>query len=164
MQTHGADIHRFCVSMLGDRSLADDAHQSTFVRAYETLGSYSGQGSLRAWLFGIARHRCLDAAKISRRWRFRFHLSADAGERDADTRPAAEQALESQGRTAALATCLRELAPHIRLAVLLRYEEGLGYEEIARMSRERAPAVQARVARALPVLRECVSRHATEAA
>jgi DNA-directed RNA polymerase specialized sigma24 family protein len=42
------------------------------------------------------------------------------------------------------------------VAVLLRYEEGLSYEEIGRMSRERPPTVQARVARALPVLRRCL--------
>jgi DNA-directed RNA polymerase specialized sigma24 family protein len=42
--------------------------------------------------------------------------------------------------------------------VLLRFEEGLAYPEIARMSGEEPATIQARVARALPSLRECVEQ------
>ncbi len=55
-----------------------------------------------------------------------------------------------------LRQCLQALDTGVRVAVLLRYEEGLAYEEIARMSRELAATIQARVARALPRLRECL--------
>ena len=41
-------------------------------------------------------------------------------------------------------------------AVLLRFQQGLSYPEIARLSNEKAPALQVRVARALPVLRRCL--------
>ena len=48
------------------------------------------------------------------------------------------------------------LAPRVRTAVLLRYQQGLSYPEIARLSNEKAPALQVRVARALPLLRRCL--------
>jgi RNA polymerase sigma factor (sigma-70 family) len=162
MQVHGAEIHRFCFSMLGDQSLADDVHQAVFVQAYEGLGNFRQDGSWRAWLFAIARHRCLDAARARKRWSWRFRLAADPGSQaGADAaEPAAptevEQTRETDQRAGALRDCLRALAPHIRVAVLMRYEQGLSYDEIARMSRENAPAIQARVARALPLLRDCM--------
>jgi RNA polymerase sigma factor (sigma-70 family) len=165
MHDHGEQIHRFCVSMLGERSLADDVQQAVFVQAYEALASFRGEGSWRAWLFAIARHRCLDAARARKRWRWRFLLAGDAGEASKVGAAAAravpvsaevEHTSETDPRGQALRDCLRALAPHVRVAVLMRYEQGLSYDEIARMSRERAPAIQARVARALPVLRDCV--------
>jgi RNA polymerase sigma-70 factor (ECF subfamily) len=164
MQTFGGDVLRFCNSMLGERALAEDVHQATFVQAFQALKSYSGEGTLRAWLFAIARHRCLDAAKSRRRWRWRYPRAPHPGEQESDDRPPPEEEMAAGTRAAALRSCLRKLAAHVRLAVLLRYEEALTYDEIARMSRERAPAVQARVARALPVLRDCISRYERGAA
>jgi DNA-directed RNA polymerase specialized sigma24 family protein len=64
--------------------------------------------------------------------------------------------LAERDRNEALRRCLGELSPHVRTAVLLRFQEGFSYEEMARAVRERAPALQARVARALPVLRRCL--------
>jgi RNA polymerase sigma factor (sigma-70 family) len=156
MRDHGDEILRFCVSMLHDQAAAEDVRQTIFVEAWQGLDSYSGQGSLRGWLFGIARHRCLDAAKSGRRRSWRFWLAPDAGADQADGASDPGGDLDQQQRVAALRDCLRRLPAGIRVLVLLRYEEGLPYEEIARMSRERAPTVQARVARALPQLRECV--------
>ena len=171
MHEHGLSIHRFCVSMLGQPSLADDVHQAVFVQAYEGLLDFRGDGSTqawRAWLFGIARHRCLDAARARKRWNWRFILTGDTRASAAAVAdgaqahhfvagiPEVEHTTESDPRSSALRDCLRTLAPHVRVAVLMRYEQGLSYDEIAQMSRERAPAIQARVARALPLLRDCM--------
>jgi RNA polymerase sigma-70 factor (ECF subfamily) len=157
MQAHGAEVHRFCASMLGDATLADDVHQAVFVQAYEGLATFRSEGSYRSWLFGIARHRCLDAAKARRRWRWRFVLGqADEASGESAVAPVVEHTRETDRRSDALRDCLRTLAPHVRVALLLRYEQGLPYEEIARLSRERAATIQTRVARALPLLRDCV--------
>ena len=40
--------------------------------------------------------------------------------------------------------------------VLLRFRDGLSYPEMARACGERAPTLQARVARAMPALRRCL--------
>jgi RNA polymerase sigma-70 factor (ECF subfamily) len=157
MRLYGGETYRFCVSMLGDRALADDVHQTVFVDAYQALVSFAGRATLRAWLYGIARHRCLDAAKARRRWFARFTSAPAAVEAEADPGPSADGVLEDRRRSDSLQRCLKALPPHVRVAVLLRYEDDLSYEEIGRMSRERAPAVQARVARALPVLRRCLA-------
>jgi RNA polymerase sigma-70 factor (ECF subfamily) len=63
----------------------------------------------------------------------------------------------------ALEHCLDELAPSTKSAVLLRFREGLGFEEMAVLSDEKAGTLQARVARALPVLRKCLERRLKDA-
>src|SRR4051812_332665 len=59
MLAHGPAVFRFCLGMLhGDRALAEELQQATFVAAYEGLGSFRRAASARTWLFGIALHRC----------------------------------------------------------------------------------------------------------
>jgi RNA polymerase sigma-70 factor (ECF subfamily) len=48
-------------------------------------------------------------------------------------------------------------------AGLLRFREGLGFDEMAGLSDEKPGTLQARVARALPVLRKCLERRLRDA-
>jgi RNA polymerase sigma-70 factor, ECF subfamily len=157
MQEYGTAVYRYCRQMLGDGDLVDEAHQLTFVQAYEGLARFAGRSSVRTWLLGIAHHRCLDLLKISRRREKRFQLTDQLPDRPAPAETA-EDRLTARSRVQALARCLRELAPHVRAAVLLRFQQGVTYEEMARLEGERPATLQARVARALPVLRRCLER------
>jgi RNA polymerase sigma-70 factor (ECF subfamily) len=157
MAVYGTATWRYCRRLVADEELARDAHQLTFVQAYEALHGFSRRSSLRTWLFGIARHRCLDALKVARRRQARFRGLAAAGDRPAAL-TSAEERLAARALAAALAACLAELAPRIRAAVLLRFQQGLSYPEIARLTGEAAATLQARVARALPVLRRCLEQ------
>jgi RNA polymerase sigma factor (sigma-70 family) len=157
MREYGTPVWRYCRRMVGDGDLADEAHQMTFVQAHEGLPRFAGRSSLRTWLFGIAHHRCLDALKISRRRAARFTPLDGLPEPPAPV-ATAEDRLTAAARVRTLGRCLGELAPHVRAAVLLRFQQGITYEEMARLEGERAPTLQARVARALPVLRRCLER------
>lgn len=157
MQEYGAAIHRYCRQLVDDADLADEAHQMTFVQAFEGLGRFARRSSLRTWLFGIAHHRCLDLLKIHRRRQKRFPLMDELPERPAPVETS-EDHLAARSRIGALGECLRQLAPHIRAAVLLRFQQGLTYEEMSRLEGERPATLQARVVRALPVLRRCLER------
>ena len=54
--------------ILGNRSLAEDVAQETFVSAYRAIGRFRG-GSLRAWLLRIAQNGSRDAIRSSGRRR-----------------------------------------------------------------------------------------------
>lgn len=155
MREYGSQLYRFCRQMVADPDMAQDVHQTTFLQAFEGLESFGGRASFRAWLYGIARHRCLDALKIARRREKRFSLAGELPEKAAPGKEA-DVSLGERDRNEALRRCLGELAPHIRTAILLRFQEGFSYEQMARLIRERAPTLQARVARAMPVLRRCL--------
>jgi RNA polymerase sigma-70 factor (ECF subfamily) len=151
MQAYGSDLYRHCRQMLGDEALAEDVHQIVFVHAYRDIPRFHGRSSLRTWLYGIARHRCLDALKMSRRRRRRFPAQRELPD-VIDPAPGADAGV----RASELERALMELPPKVRVAVLLRYQDGLSYEEMAEVCGERAPTLQARVARALPRLRLCL--------
>jgi RNA polymerase sigma-70 factor (ECF subfamily) len=152
IKAHGSVIHRYCHRILRSQALADDVHQSVFIQAFEDLGAFAGRSTFRSWLHSIARHRCLDAAKARRRFSHRFVLSDDPVD-DLDPDLSSEDRLVAKSIIEALERCLDELPPHVRAAVLLRHKEGLTFDEMSRACEERPATLQARVARALPLLR-----------
>jgi RNA polymerase sigma-70 factor (ECF subfamily) len=155
MTAYGRMVYRYCCRILVDADLAGDVLQTTFLQAFEDLERFDGRSSLRTWLFGISHHRCLDALKARRRRQHRFE-GLDATRPIVDPSVGVEEAAAASQRRRALIACLEELDTRIREAIQLRYELGLSYPEIAAIVNERPPTLQARVARALPVLRRCL--------
>jgi RNA polymerase sigma factor (sigma-70 family) len=155
MSEYGSDIHRYCYKILRSRTAADDVHQLVFIQAFESFGSFSGGSSLRTWLYGIANHRCLDACKATRRWFHRFKLGTEPHD-EVDPAPSGEDRVAARGVSEALDGCLEKLEPHVRVAVVLRYQEVFSYEQMAQICQEKPATLQARVARAMPLLRRCL--------
>jgi RNA polymerase sigma-70 factor, ECF subfamily len=156
MREYGNGVFRYCRQMLGSDDLAEEVQQLTFVQAYEGLAKFARRSSLKTWLFGIARHRCLDFAKTNRRRLRRFGPLEEAPPDVAAPGASVEDRLAAGARARVLESCLQTLGPRVRDAVVLRFQQGLSYPDIARLSGEKAPALQIRVARALPVLRRCM--------
>ena len=55
---HGDGILRLCLLFLGDRQLAEDAFQETFLRAWKHLPGFRGDSSPKTWLTRIALNTC----------------------------------------------------------------------------------------------------------
>lgn len=154
MRLYGEAVFDHCQWMLKDRARAEDVSQKTFIQAYESFGSFAGRSSLRSWLFGIARHRCLDEIKASRR---SGRQVASGPPPEVGQAPVAEERLHETELTAALEKCLDDLPPHARMVVLMRYREEMSYEEIGAALREKPKTVERRVSRAMPLLRDCMA-------
>jgi RNA polymerase sigma-70 factor (ECF subfamily) len=155
MDLHGRSIYGYCRYLLGDAELARDVLQTTFLQAYQDLGRFAGRSSMKVWLYGIARHRCLDALKSMRRRERRFTALEEAPPA-AEVGPSGETELLAGERKRVLARCLELLEARSRAAVLLRFQEEMTYPEMASVCEEDVSTLQKRVARALPVLRACI--------
>src|SRR5688572_28521490 len=151
MAAYGRMVYAYCCRILVDSDQANDALQQTFLKAFEGLDRFEGRSSLKTWLFGIAHHRCLDALKQRRRREKRLD-SLEAVQHVADPSVGVEHMAVARERRVALDACLRQLPARIREVVLLRFNLGLSYPEIAAICNKRAPAMQASVTRALPWL------------
>ena len=154
MQRHGTPVYRYCREALRDATLADDVQQQVFIEAYRDLPRFHGRSSLRTWLFAIARHRVLDAAKS--RKRAHSHVDADDATGIADPRPTPGEAIDDRRLREALAHCLGQLREPIQAALLLRFQQGFTFEDMAEVCHEKPGTLQAKVTRALPVLRTCI--------
>jgi RNA polymerase sigma-70 factor, ECF subfamily len=146
MREHGSAVGRLCMALLGSQAEADDAVQDTFVAAHAAFGGFRGDGSLRAWLFGIARRRC--ARALERRGAKR------PPESEPGHAPAADELLEARRRAESARALLAEVRPSEREALLLRYVGELSFREVAEACGIDEPAARKRVSRALARLRE----------
>ena len=72
---HHRAILGFCRHMLGSLEEAEDAVQHTFLAAYRDLLGSTKRIELRAWLFTIARNRCLSMLRARRE-----HVPLDVAE------------------------------------------------------------------------------------
>jgi len=145
----------YCRHMLGDAAAAEDVSQTTFVQAYTDFGRYGGRSSLRSWLRGIARHRCLDMLKMLHREDKHVEHPETAPDVPTTERSAEEQ-LQVASFSKHLAECLGRLSAEVRDAVVLRYMEELSFEEMAKLTGTRAATLQMRVARAMKRLQHCL--------
>ena len=68
-QTYGRLVFSIAFKVLGDRGLAEDATQQTFVQAWRGAGSYDPSRALGAWLTTIAKRVAIDVYRRERRHR-----------------------------------------------------------------------------------------------
>jgi RNA polymerase sigma-70 factor, ECF subfamily len=156
MKRHGTAVYRYCREELHDRTLADDVHQQIFIEAHRDLARFAARSTLRTWLFAIARHRVLDAAKSRRR--AQAHIEEDDTADTPDPSPPPGDRLDEARLHRAMIACLCELGDHIRGALILRYQQGFTFEELSLIFKEKPGTLQARVMRALPLLRICIEQ------
>lgn len=69
IEKYEKELLRMCCVYLRDMSMAEDAVQETFLKAYKGLNSFRGNSSERTWLIRIAINVCNDMRRSA--W-FRF--------------------------------------------------------------------------------------------
>ena len=149
---HGPAIGRLCMAMVGSQAEASELAQETLLTAFEAFDSYRGDGSIRAYLFGIARNICARHLEMRVRREARLRLVHDAGNvaQDASDTAALRQEAEHMRRA------LAQLRPTERDAILLRFEAEMSFKEVAEACGIDEPTARKRVSRALARLREIV--------
>jgi len=158
MRLHGDAILGCCLRMVRDLALAEDLRQQVFLEAYRDFDRFKGHSSVRAWLFGIANHRCLDALKAQQGHGKLIENNEEAMLGGEDPGPGPIEHVDRALLIAALEECLNKLSPDVRATVLMRFQTGATYEEMAEPLAAAADALQVRVARALGRLRRCLER------
>jgi len=139
---------RYAMHMLGNREDADEVLQDAFVRAYRSLGRCEDPDRFGAWLFRILVNRCRTAGARRAR-RARTFLADEVALLTASEEHPAEQWAWREEIERALA----ELRSEQREAFLLKYVEGLGYDEMAELTGIGVSALKMRVMRACDRLR-----------
>ncbi len=117
--------------LTGDRALAEDLAQETFVKAFRSLAAFDTTRRLSSWLFRIAHNTAIDAMRRSRPPPVSIEAtqSASAGLKEPATPPAPDP-VERQELGRALEAALALLRPDQRAAIVLRYENGFSFDEI----------------------------------
>ena len=136
MRRYQRPVISLIARITGDRALAEDLAQETFVKAFRSLAAFDTTRRLSSWLFRIAHNTAIDAMRRARppqaapRVSMRRHLTpAEAADEPADT-AGTRSGRTSGTRSMRSRAALAELRPDQRAAIVMRYESGLSFDEI----------------------------------
>ena len=157
-------LFRAAWSILKDRSEAEEAVQSTYLKAFARIGEFEGRSALSTWLTRIAINEALARLRSSRRRQ--AHLEAQGVSLLDSYREALMRGSEAAAPDAVLAReqlrqmierAVAGLPQGFRSVFVLREVEGLSVEETAEALDIPAATVKTRLMRARRKLREALA-------
>jgi len=153
-------IFSYCLYICGDKTVAEDAFQEAFARAYSRRDQLKEPKALKSWLLLITRSVCLNMLRTSKFTPDFVYLDdRDPDEGEGYTPKELTSDPLDVGTGDALKAALQRLAPMYREAFLLREFEGYSYEEISEMTGASVMNVKVRITRAKKMLRKSLEPH-----
>ncbi|HEX6906963.1 MAG TPA: sigma-70 family RNA polymerase sigma factor [Terriglobales bacterium] len=154
IQQYQHRLLRYLVYLAGNRELAEDLFQETWIRVLERGHRYDGKHEFSTWLFAVARNLTIDYL------RKKSPLSLDGLMEDeehapmepADTRPLAWEVLQQREQAERVSAVLVSIPAECRETLVLRFQEGLALDEIARVTGAPLGTVKSRLYRGLNML------------
>jgi RNA polymerase sigma-70 factor, ECF subfamily len=144
-------------SLVGDD--AEDVQQEVWLSVYRHVGILADPGAFRTWLFRTTRHRAIDFLRKRKRERELIDdvpLEELPDQSDSDEADVG-QLIDEQ----ALGAALMAMPPPQREVMLLRYRDGLSYQEIAQVIGRPIGTVRTRLHHAKKRLQESLIRRET---
>ncbi len=112
----------------GDRAVADDVTQQIFLKLFTAIRQFRGDSEFTTWLYRLVVNACLDERRRSKRW---LPLPETVTMTNPSDKKPQEKQYARREVSEAVQAAIGELKPKFRLPILLKYIEGLSYEEIA---------------------------------
>jgi len=135
-------VYGYLLSRCGQRALAEDLTAETFLAAVDSVRQ--DRPVSIAWLVGVARHKLVD------HWRRQAREERSLALVEA---PAASDPWDPLLDAVTAREVLDRLGPHHRLALTLRYLDGLPVPEVARLLDRTLHATEALLVRARAAFR-----------
>jgi RNA polymerase sigma-70 factor (ECF subfamily) len=166
---HRVPVYNFCLRMLGERTVAEDAMQEVFLRIVRAAKEWERQAKFTTWLYTIARNHCIDAL---RKASYRKTASLDQplkgedgedgvalGERVADDESISpDRGADSLRLRQTLARAIAALPEEQREVFVMREHAGMPFKEIAAVVGVPENTVKSRMRYALEHLREALAK------
>ena len=150
VREHQAMVFSIAYHFLHDRAAAEELAQDVFLQLYRSFGELESPGHVTHWLRRVASNRCIDQC---RRQKLMPRIGLDQ---------VAEPASPAVEPDPMLSRTLRQLVASLpekwRALIVLKYQEDLENEEIARTLGMPVGTVKSQISRALDFLREKASR------
>ncbi len=148
VERHQTWAWRVAYRFTGSADDASDIVQEAFLRLLDAAGHYRPTAKFRTYFYQIISRLCLD--QVKRKQPLFLETVPDAP----DSSPDITDTMARQEDALAVRAALAALAPNQRLAIVLRYYEYLGYQEIASALSITTKAVERLLARGRERLRD----------
>ncbi|MFT5280976.1 MAG: RNA polymerase sigma-70 factor (ECF subfamily) [Flavobacteriaceae bacterium] len=155
---HSDGIFRLCFFKTGDRELATDLVQDTFMRVWDTLQKGKEVENLKAFIYQVAKNAIIDYYRKKKTSSLDSLLEEGFDEQGDDNREKHADVFEAKQ----LMQHVHELDDMYRDILLLRYVEDFSIEEIAEHVGEEKNNISVRIHRALKKLETIIEEKQKE--
>ncbi len=112
----------------GNREMAEDVTQQVFLKIFNKIADFRAEAELTTWIYRMTVNACIDEHRKTRRF---FSIEKFFGE--IRVKKTQDEKFEKREMANEVQRAIGELKEKFRLPILLKYSEGLSYEEIARV-------------------------------
>src|SRR5437667_8272276 len=163
VQRYSTPLFNFIYRFLGDYDQASDILQNVFIQLHTSLPTLRTDKPLKAWLFQVARNRCLDELRRKHAIHFSELETINDDEELSplaaipDSGPLPEELAERSDLQQHLQEAIKTLPAKFRSVVLLRYAGQLSFSEIGHALNMPAATAETYFQRAKPLLRTALA-------
>ena len=154
VETHQRMVFSLALRVTGEYGTAEEVAQDAFLELYRAAETLESEDHVRFWLRRVTVHRATDAL---RRRAVRPEAAAEEFLEEAHGPEVADGAGTGSGMNAAVVARLEELLQGLpeamRVAVVLRYQEEMSPDEIAKLLGQPVATVKSHLQRGLQLLR-----------
>src|SRR5882724_6966259 len=116
-------IYRVCYRFVDNREDAMDLAQEVFIKAFEHLGSFRRESSLKTWLYRIAMNHCINHVKKH------TQEFVEVTEYTGSVGASVQSQLEDHEQREHFRRLVKQLPPKQKAILEMRIHEQLSYEE-----------------------------------
>jgi RNA polymerase sigma-70 factor (ECF subfamily) len=127
-EAHKDRVYTIAFHYSGDQSMARDVTQQVFLKLFTSISQFREDSQFTTWLYRIVANTCADEHRKRRRF---VPFSPEIEVRNMTGKGSQEEAYHRREVADSVRGAIAELTPKLRLPILLKYVEGLSYDEIA---------------------------------
>jgi RNA polymerase sigma-70 factor, ECF subfamily len=129
-EAHKDRVYSIALHYSGNDAAAQDIAQQVFLKLLTNIHQFTFQSEFTTWLYRMVANACFDER---RRWRKWIPLGESSEVRGMRSRENTERQYAHHEMSESVGLAISTLKPKLRMPILLRYIEGLSYDEIAQI-------------------------------
>ena len=151
---HKDKVYSIALHFSGNEATAHDIAQQVFLKLMTNIQQFNFQAEFSTWLYRMVANTCFDE---QRRWRKFLPFGDEVEIRQLQSRENIEANYSRVELSGAVQAAIATLKPKLRMPILLKYIEGMSYEEIAQVLDCSVGTVASRLNRSHKALAEKLS-------
>ena len=160
IQRYANHIYNFVRQYIRDGREAEDVAQESFMKAWKHLKKFDPEKKFKVWLFQIARNTAIDHLRKKKEIPFSDRESEDGEFANTlvDEGPTMDELAHRKDVQMQIKKLLGQLPAQYAAVLILYYQDGLNFREIAEIDGTSVNTVKSRHKRALALLRDKLSK------
>ncbi|HEU4389025.1 MAG TPA: sigma-70 family RNA polymerase sigma factor [Blastocatellia bacterium] len=127
-ETYKDRVYSMALHFCGNEAMAKDVTQQVFLKLFTRMKQFRQESGFTTWLYRIVANACIDEQRARKRI---VPLDPEGETRVLASTDSVEENYLRRQLSDSVRAAIAELKPKLRMPMLLKYIEGLSYEEIA---------------------------------